>query len=281
MDDVLTLGNGSITPRIAWDSVLDDATITSGSSVSTDGEVDQVADWILYTFWLPTGGGTHYITCDLVGTPTVNSWAMAGHGASGLIGMDTWNGTTWVLHSEVVHAGDGSAVYLVGSAVATTKLRFRFATITHLSTLWAGTDMQLPEGVGNGWSDPVLAQRAETSPEVSRDGVYLGTSVERWMAKLSLDIKHVEATWCRDYWLPFLRTCSTQPFFLHWNNVEWPTSACLCTGNKFGGTQFSNNGFVDLNVTFDADPGTDQRLTPDDETPALLIEGRTGPLLLE
>lgn len=281
MDDILPLPSESITPRIAWDSVLDDATLDSVSSNETDGAIEHVGDWTPWTFWRPTGGGPHIITAELEGTPTITGWAMAGHDANGLIGMDTWDGSGWVLFAEVVHAGDGSTVYLVGDPVATTKLRFRFTEISFLAVLWAGSDMILPEGVGPGWTDPQLALRATLNPEVSREGVYLGSAVMQWNASQNLEIAHVEAAWARDYWLPFLRTCSTQPFFLHWNRVDWPSSSCLCTKASFGTAAFSSRDFVSLAVSFDVDPGLDRRMTPIDDAPALLLEDDSGPLLLE
>jgi hypothetical protein len=279
--DVITLTDTSTRPRIAWESVLDDAdSITSVSTPEDDGAVDQVADWRLYTFWRPTGAGPHIIIVELDGTPTVSGWAIYGHDASGTIGMDTWDGAAWVIHSEVVATGNGAVAYLMGDPVATAKLRFRFATITYLSILWAGVDLVLPEGVKD-FEDPLLAQRADVTPEVSREGVFLGAAVEKWDAQLSLDVKNLESTWVRDYWNPFLRTCSTRPFFLNWHWVDWPTSACICTSAKFGKTPFASKDLIDVSVMFMADPGTDGRSSPDDDAPALLTEDPEGPLLLE
>lgn len=283
MVDVLTLTNGSVYPRIAWNSVLDAADINTVSDAETDGAVEQVADWRSYTFWRPTpAGDAHVITCDLDGEQVVDAWAMAGNDADGLVGMDTWDGAAWVVFAEKIANGDGSVVYLKGAALSTTKLRFRFASVSFVSLLWAGVDMVLPEGLRDGWSDPLLALRAVLNPEMSRDGIHLGTSVEQWTANLTMNIKSVEATWARDYWTPFIRACSTRPFFLHWNPVDWPASACLCTKAKFGSAAFSANGFVDLDVSFDIDTGFDRRQTPISDSPALLTEGDTsGPLLLE
>lgn len=282
MVDVLTLTNGSVYPRIAWDSVLDDATLSSTSDSETDGSLDQITDWKPWSFWRPTGSGPFVVEAVLVGEPTINGWAMAGHDAVGLVGMDTWDGAAWVVFAEVIHSGDGSVVYLNGDPLTTTKLRFRFADVSFISILWAGVDMVMPEGVTSGWTDPDLALRADTNPEISRDGVYLGSAVEQWVATLSLDVKNLEATWVRDNWKPFLRTCSTRPFFLHWHKVDWPSSACLCTKAKFGGSAFSGKDFIDVSVTFDVDTGYDRRLTADTDNPALLTEETGGgPLLLE
>ncbi len=279
--DILPLDNGSITPRIAWNSVLTAATLSSDDSVEADGIPEQAVDWLPWTFWRPIGAGPHSIVAQLDDSYTINGWAIAGHDATGTVSMDTWNGSTWELHSEVVSAGDGSVIYLIGDAIATTKLRFRFAEISFLAVMWAGRDMVLPEGIAGGWTDPLLALRADVKPEVSRGGIWLGAAVEKWDAQLSLDVKNVEAEWARDEWLPFLRRCSVQPFFLHWHNVDWPTSACLCTAAQFGSTAFSQKGFVDLSLSFMADPGMDRRITPIDDEPALLLEDAEGALLLE
>jgi hypothetical protein len=260
--DVLTIGDGSTTPRIAWESVLEDSANTCPSTTESDGPLPNAFNWLPWSFWRPTGAGPHVITAVLSGAKTVNAWAISGHDASGLIGMDTWNGSAWVLFSEAVVTDDGSVRYFTGTPVITTKLRFRFATVTFLAILWAGEDLILPEGFAPGWTDPVLALRADTTPEVSRSGVWLGVSVEQWMAQLSIDISHVDAAWARDEWLPFLRRCSTQPFLLHWHSADWPNSACLCTAAKFGNAAFTGKDFVALSVSFNADPGFDRRLTP-------------------
>jgi len=279
--DVLPIITAGTTPRIAWDSVLTDAEITSSDSTESDGGPENVVDWLPWTFWRPIGSGPFVIEADLDGAQTITAWAMSGHDAVGLVGMDTWDGAAWVVHSEVVKADDGLAVYLTGDPVSTTKLRFRFAALSHLAILWAGQDMVLPEGVGPGWTDPLLALRADVSPEISRGGIWLGTAVEKWDANLSIDLKNVAQEWALDYWLPFLRRCSTQPFFLHWNTTDWPSSACLCTAAQFGSTAFSANGFVDLSVSFMADPGFDRRDVPVSDEPALLLEDAEGALLLE
>lgn len=281
MVDILALTDSSIRPRIAWKSVLDDATLASVSSTEVGGALQQVADWCCFTFWRPIGGGPYVITATLSSAQAVTGWAISGHDASGLIGMDYWNGSTWVVFSEVVAPGDGAVIYLVGDPIITAQLRFRFATITHLCMLWAGVDMILPEGVGHGWDDPVLAQRPTLYPEASRDGVYLGAAISQWTAMQALDVKHLDSGWVRDYWYPFMRRCSTQPFLMSWNVLDWPTSGVLCTKAKFGKTPFSDNGFIDVSVSFDTDPGTDRRMTPIADTPALLLESDTGSLLLE
>jgi hypothetical protein len=249
-------------PRIAWDSVLDDATISTSGTTEDDGEAANAADWLPWTFFRPTGSAPYSLEAVLDGTQSVSAWAMAGHDGTGAIAMDYWNGAAWVEHSTATGVGDSAVLYVTGATVSTTKLRFRFADLSYLAVLWAGVDMELPEGLRPGWTDPLLAQRAEINPEVSRDGVWLGASIERWDANLTLDLNNLDVEWVRDEWMPFLRVCSIRPFFLHWNAADWADSACLCTQAKFGGSPFSSVGFIDVSVSFMADTGYDRRNAP-------------------
>lgn len=251
------------TPRIAYSSLLATATLTaSPATVDTDGAVENCTDWLTWTFWRPTGSGPWTLVCDFGSAQSVGAWAMAGHDASGTVTMETWNGSAWVAHSSAAAIGDSAVLYVVGDTVSTTKIRFTFPTISYLAVLWAGVDVVLPEGVGPGWSDPVLALRAKTTHETSRMGVWLGTTVEQWTADLSLSLKSVASDWVSANWKPFVRACSTQPFFLHWNTTEWAGSACLCTRADFGDTPFASKGFIDVSVKFNADPGYDRRTSP-------------------
>jgi hypothetical protein len=249
-------------PRIAWDSLLVAATLTTAASNVAGSPLINVRDWRPWSFWRPTGGGPHTFDADFGSTKTVNGWALAGHDASGVVSMSTWNGSAWVLHSQVTAAGDGLALYVTGADVATTKVRFSFATLSYLSVAYAGKDLVLPEGIAPGWTDPAMAPRAKTTQETSRGGQWLGNSVEMWEANLSISLSNVDVAWARTYWIPFLRKCSVQPFFLHWNTVDAPASACFCSSAQFGDSGYSGRELVNLSVSFDADTGFDRRLSP-------------------
>lgn len=250
-------------PRIAYDNLLTTATLTAtpSTTVSGGGTVN-LKDWRPWTFWRPTGTGPWTLEADFGASKSVNAFAIAGHDCTGSVTFQTWNGAAWVTFASTTAAADGSVIYLTGDTVVTTKVRVVINSLTFAAVIFAGQDMILPEGIQPGWTDPVQAQRAVTTTETTRGGVWLGNAVELWDADLDLEIKNVEATWVRDTWRPFLLAASTRPFLLHWNEAEWPNSACLCTDAKFGTTAFSQRGLCDVSVSFKADTGYDRRLTP-------------------
>lgn len=252
-----------ILPRIGYSDVIGGATLTTTPALYIDtSSPANVQDWRSWSFWRPSGGTTRTIEADLGGSKTVSAAAIYGHDASGSVTVDRWDGAAWVPVASATAAGDGAVLWLSWASIATTKLRFTFASLSYLAILWAGPELILPTGIPGGWSDPVLAQRPMLFPETSRKGVHLGTAIEMWDAKLTLGLKNLEAEWVRDYWMPFVRTCAARPFFLHWNKDEWSGSACLCTSPEFGSSEFTQRGLIDVSVAFVADTGYDQRAAP-------------------
>lgn len=251
------------TPRIAYQSQIIGATLTaSPATTEADGPVTALNSWRPWSFWRPTGGGPYTLTAVFAASATITTASLAAHDATGAVTVETWNGSAWIAWLSATAAGDGRVLYLTGEARTTDRVRVTIASLTHLAVLFVGSDLILPEGIAPGWTDPVLAARAEQRVERTRGGVWLGAAVELWQAQLDLTLKSVTQEWARDTWSPFLRQCSTQPFLLSWYEAEWPNSGCLCTDAKFGSSAFSGRGFCDVSVSFDADTGLDRRALP-------------------
>jgi hypothetical protein len=247
--DAITLLPGTTLPHIAYDSVLEDATLSSAATTATDGAADNVLGWQEYTFWKPTGGGTYTIEADLGGSYEVSCWAMHGHDALGTVAMDTWNGSAWVEHSTELADGSGDTLYLRGDTLTTTKLRFRIASLSYLAILFAGPELTPAMNVKpGGWSDPRVGALAVTEPETSRDGVWLGTTIRRWQCRQSVTLEDMAQSWVADYWRPFMTTCSAQPYFLHWHTADWPDGAAFCFDNQFSKPDFSRNAMMTVAV---------------------------------
>ena len=248
-------------PRLGWASVLDDATLSANpTDFAAESAVVNIRDGRAWSFWQPLPAGPVELIADLPGPRTTTYAALAGHDAAGAITVEIWTGTAWQTVATTTADGSGAVRYLTWPPAVTTRLRFRFDHLSFLSTLLAGEDLILPEGLAPGWSDPDLAQRPKLNAEISRGGVWLGARVEFWDATLTLNLKRLTPGWVRTYWRPFQRACATRPFVLHWHQTDWPDSACLCTNADFGESAFSTNGFIDVSVSFTAELG--RRGTP-------------------
>ena len=245
----ITLLPGTTLPHIAYDSVLESATLTSTATTAANGGVDNVKSWQEYTFWRPTGGGTYTIEADLGGSYEVSCFALQRHDAVGTVAMDTWDGSAWQSFGSVLADGSGDVLFIRGTTLTTTKLRFRFASISYLAVLFAGPELTPPMNAKAGeWADPRVGALAVNEPELSRDGIWLGTRTRRWQCRQQLQLDDLEQSWVVDNWRPFMNACSSQPYFLHWHTADWPDSAAFCTDNQFSRPSFSRNGMITVAV---------------------------------
>lgn len=245
-----------VLPRIAYLSLVPNATVTSTATTQDDGPVTNLKSWQRHTFFKPTGGGPYQVVVDFGGSNLVNCFALAGTDASGTVTLERWNGSAYVAFLTGTAPADGSPMYVfASSSQAMTKCRLTLPTCTYLSVLFVGLDFEIPQGIGPGWSDPVIGQMYETTQEISREGAWLGAAVLRKNAKLALNIKNLSATWTDSTWKLFMRQCQTQPFFLNWQSDNYAASEAFCYNAKFNAPTFSRNEMMDVSVDFDAEAG--------------------------
>lgn len=236
-------------PRIAHEDSLATATLTA-SSEAPGFEVENVADWMPHSRWKPDSGTAWTIEAEWTSSRTITAWACYGHNLgdeSGSIHLEYWNGSSWVDFDAGQSPGGTEVIYVVGAAaVTTTKVRWSISAASaavEIGVLWAGQDLVLPIGLAPGWAPPHLAQMQTTRETISREGQFLGTSVDFTQAELSFTLTEAEESWVRSYWWPFKLACQTRPFFLHWNTATDPTYPAFCFGARFDSLAYSAHGY--------------------------------------
>jgi len=246
-----------VLPRIAYTNLVTSATVTSSATTETDGPVSNLKSWQRHTFFKPTISGPVSVIVDFGSAKTVNCLGLAGTDVTGTVELERWNGSAYVDYLSKATTGNGAPVYAFNaSSQSMTKCKVILPDVSYLSVLFVGLDVEIPEGVGPGWSDPVIGQIIETTQEISRDGLWLGAAALRKNARLTLALKNLSATWVDSTWRLFMRLCQTQPFFLNWQSDNYASSAAFCYNCRFNAPTFSRNEFMDASVDFDAEAGS-------------------------
>jgi hypothetical protein len=246
-----------VLPRIAYLNLVPNATVTSSATTETDGPVSNLKSWQRHTFFKPTISGPVTVNIDFGGSNSVNCFCLAGTDVTGTVELERWNGSAYVDYLTATTNGDGSPVYAFSSTPQNmTKCRVILADLSYLSVLFVGLDFEAPEGVGPGWSDPVIGQMIETTQEISRDGMWLGAAAQRKNARLSLSLKNLAEAWVDGTWRTFMRYCQLQPFFLNWQSDNYSSSDAFCYNAKFDQPKFIRVGFMDTMVEFDCEAGS-------------------------
>lgn len=254
-------------PRFAFKSVVDSSASFSSTVEAREGFGPRnIALWSAWTTWFLNSETPTEVELSIVfpSSRAVQSFAFYGHNALGVIAVDVLIGATYVeVATTTVAERNGKVIYLIAPMVYnTTSIRLRFASINYLTVFYAGVDLVTPVGCEVGWQDPSLGQRAVVSHEVSRRGVWLGASAERWISEHELKLRYMDPEWVYDYWVEFVEVCSTQPFFLHWNAQDWPQSAIFCYDTLFGRTPYHTTLDVEINMLFTGDFGAIAHFDP-------------------
>lgn len=219
-------------PRILYNNflLLDDATVTTDAPPVDGYDFQNAYDWRGYTFWRVTTG-TYYLTVNFATAKTVNSWAfyattLAKVGGSISLEYSTDGGTTWLAAGPVITPGDTTPIYKVLAApILAGKWRVKVVSpsIVDIGCICIGYDFQFERGCWVGFSPPRLARDTDITNTKSQGGVWLGRTIMRNGVAFDFPLDLLTPGWVETYWRPFVIAAERHPFFVLWNNSDFPT----------------------------------------------------------
>ena len=214
-------------PRILYEDALASASSVVASGEATDHPVAYAYDWKPYTHWSPASGTSHTITATWGAVRSFGAWGLYGHNVGTLGGtiQAAYYGedSAWHNFSTLVDPADDLAIYqYLTTAVTGTRFRWTFTAAATLEVccLAVGTELILPMGVRVGFACPRLARRKTLLPVQSRDGVFLGSSIEQESSQVAVSVEPLTEAWTRATWWPFKDACASRPFFLYWDTID-------------------------------------------------------------
>ena len=238
MVDVLILPGSSITPRIAYDNALDDATLVASSEADASHVVDLVTDWRTDRRWKPASLPAT-ITATWATAKTLRTWCAYGHnlGACGCsVSVEyTTDGVTWTAWAAAVAPSGSECLYKPQDEISASGLRFTITGTTppEIGILFAGDELLPDTGCPVGWTPPRLATRDRKEVARNLQGQPVGTSVLYREAPVTFSLTAVSHGFAHSDWYDFREACHARPFFLHWNTEQDPNGACLIVEAEF------------------------------------------------
>ncbi len=98
---------------------------------------------------------------------------------------------------------------------------------------------------------PPLSRDYKTTSSKSLTGSFLGKSLRDHAGKMSLSFKHRSPAWVRSTWMPFHEHAKANPFFVSWDEVNYPDEAAFCwidRNNDMRVPKYSNSVFMDVHM---------------------------------
>jgi hypothetical protein len=219
-------------PRILYDDVWDDATITA-STEDTDAEAANVADGLTWDYWRPTALPAT-LTATLDDPAQVDYALFAAHDFGTMevtLTLEYYDGS-WHSIAEIM-PGTDRVFALLFSTVTGTAFRLTVSgddspeQIPSLGVLMMGQSLVMERGQILKNNPITYSRRTIVRPQVSEGGKLLGRSIRRQGVGTDLEFQYLTATWVRTYFEPFILHARTKPWGWIWQPEAYPTEVAL------------------------------------------------------
>lgn len=210
--------------RIGYRDAVTTATATSG-----EGSAPLAATWQTYERWIPeTSPAT--LTSEFDATE-ISYIGIGAHtlGLTTSVVFEVLQGGTWAQIDpgviEGMEAPDNEAVMLLIEPRTATGVRITVEYSGDAPTvgkLAAGSVLTMARPFYSGHSPIMLSRNTTRRPSVSETGEWLGTTLVRQGRQTSADWQHLEASWYRANFDPFVAHAQRYPFFFAWNPLKFP-----------------------------------------------------------
>jgi hypothetical protein len=236
-------------PRIAYQNLLMLGTVTA-SSEATGFLHENAYDMNEATFWQPTAGGAAWLQVQLAVPMWANYLALhattlADNAGSYDLQYSLDGGSTWVsalgvaisptVNLDPLGVSEGMPVqYRVFTPVLASLWRFWIdsAAASYVGVVSFGQDFECERGCWTGFTPPTMGRQTVVTNSQTVAGKFIGRSVISRNIASKLELEHLTEGWIRGTWMPFYRWAERFPFFLLWNDANWPYEATFCWSNS-------------------------------------------------
>ncbi len=247
-------------PRIGYENLLLDTGATITATTGTAGyEHANAYDWLPATSYLSGSSGASYIKASFGSgiTKAASYFAIYNHTLttnSGTITLQySSDDSSWTSVFPAFTPTNNAVIYKVFPIVSARYWRVLITSTpaSYIGEVSFGQDFELERGARPGFMPPTLARDTQVSNSVSQNGYFLGRSVIRSGITGAINLDQITEAWAREVWLPFIIHAETKPFFLQWNNVEYPyESAFVWTEGKIESLKHAKRNLLSMGIKY-------------------------------
>jgi hypothetical protein len=238
-------------PRIAWKNFLClPGTTVTVSSENASFPHENAYDWNESSYWQPASGGASWLQCVLPKAQCANyvglhATTLAANGGSYDLQYSLDSGTTWtsVFGGPITPTQNFDSLgnptgmpvqYRSFSPVVASYWRFWMTSSSPsmVGILAFGMDMKMERGCWTGMVPPSLGRSVLVTNSMTVAGKFVGRSVIRKNIQSSFKFEYLTEAFIRGQWMPFVVSAERYPFFVLWNNVNFPWEAVFAWSSK-------------------------------------------------
>ena len=206
------------------------ATTITATTEATGFDALNAGNWNLYDFWKGTHASQNILSFDLGSSKAVDYVALFGQDLidySGTFKLQWSNdgATGWTDVVGTVTPPDKAAILKTFTQVSKRYWRIVFdatGAAPALAIAAFGEVMTLEKGFRPGFVPWGLKDNASLSQNISEDGIPLGRSKIVKASRYIIPQNNNSAAWIRSTWIPFIEAAQDHPFFMMWDEDNYP-----------------------------------------------------------
>ena len=143
----------------------------------------------------------------------------------------TVGGTLTDLTAGKTPANNNAIMFHVGASVSARVIEIHISAgsgAAYIGSVYAGVALHMQRPFFGGHTPAVLARQADYYSSMSESGNFIGVEVRRRALESQASWKYLTDTWYRTYFVPFLASAETLPFYFAWNLLEYSDDVAYC-----------------------------------------------------
>jgi hypothetical protein len=137
------------------------------------------------------------------------------------------------LVETIENLSDDSAIMilfpLVNESLVTLEVISADTATVEIGVVFVGRALQMQRPLTYAGHTPItLSAQTVINPAKSDGGQFLSREIIRRGLTGSASFKNLEPSWVRLYFMPFVETAKSKPFFLAWRPVDYPDEVAYC-----------------------------------------------------
>jgi hypothetical protein len=223
---------------IGYKNIAADYTTLTATTEAVNYEAINLTTWLTYEWYGVGSIGTNYVTWTFAESKPVDYIAIFSHNlteASSTLDFEYFDGVDWLPLVTSLAASNSQVLMRTFTSVSSTQFRLKLTTgntILKIGVVSFGEYLEMEYGNDGVFYLPHMQSKDKVMNGVSETGLLLGRSIIAKSGEASFRFSIATQTWVRNEWFPFMDHASIKPFFVSWNDDNYPDDAVYCVTNK-------------------------------------------------
>lgn len=188
--------------------------------------------------WRFTAGGTAAIQFTLPANRTIDTFCIGAHnlGSAGVsyqifYDLNTSSGGFIAACPVETAISDDPIMCRLPSELSIGRVQINItggSGSAFIGSIYAGVALQMMRPFYSGHSPANLSRKTEFYSSNTESGNFIGVEIRRMALETNADWKYLTDAWYRQYFVPFLKSAETQPFYFAWNLRDHPDDVAYC-----------------------------------------------------